>query len=750
MSRIAKISVQKFDSKDEILYDFDKSTGLQKNILSICKKVDVPESTKIYGLMHKPVGTDKDEIEHYISESNYEKIKHNDRLKVVFSLQYILERIVKYLKSDIEDEREIAFQDIYNHSLDPVFVDALEHTGIDEIILKTFVEEHLPSNFQLGILRTIVHLFSKDYIHNTSIDILSKSLSIMKISDSSNEEIRFVLSLLHKILLSPNEVFVPWKERILNEVPLNDIVVYAWHDNSPALQFMSLLLINTIIKVCKSDKKEQIIKQLNQKKTRANIYDHIIERGDLSKKMEHELYVLQTYLLNLFTEALNQKICVDKNNLFRREEFELGTEDMRRITILMDFDDTSLRNPISNISVEDLAFNNRNSTISLASLMSEDSIRSGRRRPISEHEQTGYISYLTLEALRHYKVNHHKNFYQSQIEEHLYEPGIFVTSERVIKMLTKILHIGLDPPDNKSTLYQPIVFFCSSKTPFLLELFSRTMWLLSRTRREMKASTYADYEKVMYILRKQVKMALKTRPLDFKSLTIEMNNITFQTVQDKIQSDKEQEMKNMLENHPCLQELKEKFKTPNRKHIIQQRIKCLLDGQRFIQIEDKKGSQDKKKYDVVRLQLSKNQKEFTLLDEQNKKRPQENYSIEDVTHIVIGKNCQHSNLCDTPGQAFCIIIKYEKHLQFKADDEKTAAYWTDGFLLLTKKDTAENLSSYYKQEINAMIEMDIRLQLLELQNTHIPKSPPVVPSLPAMPRPEVPPRPKDLKTSRKK
>jgi len=160
-----------------------------------------------------------------------------------------------------------------------------------------------------------------------------------------------------------------------------------------------------------------------------------------------------------------------------------------------------------------------------------------------------------------------------------------------------------------------------------------------------------------------------------------------------------------------------------------------------------RGSQDKKKY-LVRLELSKNQKEFTISDEQSKKRPQEHYLIEDVTHIVIGKNCQHSNLCDTPGQAFCIIIKYDKHLQFKADDEKTAAHWTDGFLLLTKKDTAENLSSYYKQDLNTMIEMDIRLQLIELQTYHIPKSPPIVPSLPPLPRPEVPPRPKNLKANR--
>lgn len=65
-------------------------------------------------------------------------------------------------------------------------------------------------------------------------------------------------------------------------------------------------------------------------------------------------------------------------------------------------------------------------------------------------------------------------------------------------MLAKILHIGIEP-DRVSTCYQPTVFSSSSKTPFLLELFSLTMCLLSRTRKEMKAFTINDYEKVRFI-----------------------------------------------------------------------------------------------------------------------------------------------------------------------------------------------------------------------------------------------------------
>ncbi|XP_066144082.1 engulfment and cell motility protein 2-like isoform X1 [Euwallacea fornicatus] len=736
MSKIAKISIEKFDNKEQILYDFDQTKSLQSNIKNICKKLSLPDNTKqVYGLKYLPIKNN--DQAHYISEGNFQDIKHSDCLKVVFSVTYILRRIAENLFDENEERRRIAYEDIYRNSLDPVFIDELKISGIDEMLMRVFVERQSSSGEQLGLLMTLVHLFSKNYVENTSFDLLSKTLSILKNTDTSNEEIRFALSLLQKILISSNEAFEPWKERILREVLFNDLNVYVWRDSSQPLQYVALLLINTMIKVSKGEKRSQLIKQMNIRKTRENIYNFIIMEGNFDRNMEHELYVLQTYLLSLFAEALHSKINLDDNNLFRREEFELGREDMRRITILMDFDEANAQ---SYFSVEDLAFNNRFSRISLASMRSEDASTSPRTtfsRAYSENDKVNAISHLTLEALRYYKTAHRRNFYQSQIEEQLYEPGIFSTSERVVRMLAKMLHIGLDP-DTKSTFYQPIIFYCSSKTPFFLELFSRTMWLLSRTRRDMKASTYADYEKVIYILQKQVRIALKNRPKDFKSLTTEMSSTSFQTVIQKIQNDKEMEMADMLKNHECLLQLKKKYRAINIENVLQQRLKFLLDGTQMTEILDKK-NQTK-----TFLQLSKNLKELSIFNvvSDTKHTHKASYNVDDITHIVIGKNCNHVGSCEVPGQAFSIIVKYEEVAKLKAKDDKMAGYWTDALLLLTKKATDENLSKYYEEELELLIEMDIRLQLLELQNVAIPKSAPVIPPLPQNVKPELPPKPK--------
>lgn len=72
---------------------------------------------------------------------------------------------------------------------------------------------------------------------------------------------------------------------------------YIWRDDGTSLQYGILLLINTIIRLCKGEQKLQFIKEMNLKQNRDNIYKHIISRNDLDRNTEHELYVLQTYIL---------------------------------------------------------------------------------------------------------------------------------------------------------------------------------------------------------------------------------------------------------------------------------------------------------------------------------------------------------------------------------------------------------------------------------------------------------------------
>ncbi|VEN45658.1 unnamed protein product [Callosobruchus maculatus] len=448
----------------------------------------------------------------------------------------------------------------------------------------------------------------------------------------------------------------------------------------------------------------------------------------------------------LYREALETDINLNDNNLFNREDFELSADDVKRLTILMDFGEAD-RCLYAAHSTESILPISPTERVSIASIVSgksfSSSYRSSGRSNMDQEFQCGTISYLTLEALRHYQKNFSKTFHQSQVEEKVYEPGIFVTSERIMKMVAKLLHIGVDSPDPKSTMYQPIVFNCSSKAPFLLELFSRSMWLLSRTRREMKVSTITDYPKVMQVLEKQLQMVLSRRPKDFERLTAYMTEITFEEVLAKWQEEKDQEFVDLQNNNASIIELKESLSKENEQYVIHQRINVLKVGQVFPKVTEKKTG----KYIFV--QLSRNEKELFIFDIKNSKYTeqmslQDKISIGDITHIATGLNCKHVRLCKSPYLAFSLIINSEKYVNFIADDEKMACYWTDAFHILTN---TPRRSTYYQEELDTIVEMDVRLKLLELQNVVIPKVPPPVPP-PPIEKPSVTPRTKILSNNR--
>ncbi|XP_074033990.1 engulfment and cell motility protein 2 [Leptinotarsa decemlineata] len=756
VSNIAKISVEKHESKEQFLYDLDKNMPLCELVKDICKRSGLPVST-VYGLKLIQIKNDpvNPVIDSYVSEKNLKNIQHNDCLKIVFSIDYLLrDRIIPHIDETGSLEREICYEALNKLCYDPVFIEELVESENHHKLIKTFVnDEELKENELKALLATICHLFQKGFITDTSHNFLQKTIKIIKkdVDNDSRDHVKYALAILHKILIQKDPTFLKWK--IIKEVPITCITPYFLNRSAVGkrLQYGALLLINTIIRLCKGDQKKQLIKEMNLAKNRENIYKYIIEPGELDKDMQHELYVIQTYLLSLYDEAMKSEVSLTDNNVFKREEFELEESDIKRVTVLMDFDEVDISNKSS--TVETMLAYSQPERWSLASLMSDKSQSSrkssfaysskSRNASIYLDYEMSSISYLTLEALRHFKSTHKKNFYQSQIEEKVYEPGIFVTSERVVKMLAKLLDIGLDPPDSKSVFYQPIVFNTSPRQPFFLELFSRTMWLLSKTRREMKVSTIEDYSKVMNVLQKQVKIVLTKRPMTIKILTDEIKEINFTTVSEHWQKEKEEELKYFLENNQSIQELREKFNDKNESYVVENRKNIIKKGDFFPNVYEKKTSGS------MFVELSKNEKELLLyhvIDEKTQsKELREKVKLAEITHVATGLNCKHIHLCKSPLLAFSILINYtEKQWHFIAKDECTACYWIDAFHILTGNPKRSNR---YKKELEELVEMDLRLKIIELQNISIPKNPP---PLPPLPKPLVPPKPPALSEHLKK
>ncbi|KAJ8954982.1 hypothetical protein NQ318_000413 [Aromia moschata] len=716
MSNIAKISVEKHESKEQFLYDLDKTKTLCELVRDICKEAGIPES-RVYGL--KLIQTKENPfVNTYISEKTYKDIQHSDCLKIAFSIEYLLNmRILPHINEDQSNiEKAIAVDDLLKLSVDPVFIDEIVKNESYKKFIDVYIKGQSKDNELLALLITICHLFQKGCIKDTSQNILKKTISIVKNPGNTIEHIKYALSILHKILVLREMVFIPWKEEIIRGVPITELTPYIWSENSKSVQYGILLLINTIIRLCKGDKKLQLIKEMNLRQNRDNIYKYVILPGNLDRNTEHELYVLQTYLLSLYKEALNSEVSLDDSNLVTREEFELCEEDVRRLTVLMDFDETD-NYPNRSISTENLLMYkyNLDERLSLASILSDKSQSLSRKsstlsmRKTSETIIDDYkINYLTLEALRHYKKNHYKIFYQSQIEERIYEPGIFVTSERVIKMLAKLLHINVDPPDSKSVSYQPIIFNCSLKNALHFGIIRPN-------------------NVVMHALEKQVKMVLEKRPIDFKELTEEMTEVNFDVVMKQWQKEKDDELKNAPKNAPVHPRTEKDFLVQNEENLYNNRINCLKRGGNF----------PKKTQGTFFAQLSKNERELHIYDVKNPKTNDMN--MQQKNNYIRYNSCSYrKELCTMSSLAFSIIINHsENQVNFIAKDEKTACYWTDAFHLLTGNNSR---SDYYKRELDDLVEMDVMLQILELQNVRIPKHAPPIPPPPLEVKPPVPPK----------
>ncbi|CAH1958933.1 unnamed protein product [Acanthoscelides obtectus] len=122
---VAKISVEKHESKEQFLYDLDKNKSLCEVVKDVCKKSGLPESP-VYGL--KLIQTKDSDVNMYISDNSLKDVKHMDCLKIVFSIDYLLEkRILPYITSDDDSmERDICFEDLRKLATDQVFIEKLD------------------------------------------------------------------------------------------------------------------------------------------------------------------------------------------------------------------------------------------------------------------------------------------------------------------------------------------------------------------------------------------------------------------------------------------------------------------------------------------------------------------------------------------------------------------------------------------------------------------------------------------------
>ncbi|RZC38045.1 hypothetical protein BDFB_012498 [Asbolus verrucosus] len=215
---------------------------------------------------------------HEIDMNNFKTIKDGYFLQLVYSLTYYAKRIFDH----IDDEYKVkSFEDLYDLSVDPEFIKEIVRTEKHLILIDHFTKKELAENEATACLIAIVHLFQKGYISEISPEFLEKIISICK-NATHDELVKYALSVTHKTI---------------KKVSITDLVPFIRKKTSQDLQYGALLVINAIVRCCKGEKRQQLIKEINLKQNRETISQYIIAANNVDKPMARELYIYQTFLL---------------------------------------------------------------------------------------------------------------------------------------------------------------------------------------------------------------------------------------------------------------------------------------------------------------------------------------------------------------------------------------------------------------------------------------------------------------------
>eukprot|EP00045_Choanoeca_perplexa_P009553 m.92457 g.92457 ORF g.92457 m.92457 type:complete len:721 (+) comp14946_c0_seq1:167-2329(+) len=348
---------------------------------------------------------------------------------------------------------------------------------------------------------------------------------------------------------------------------------------------------------------------------------------------------------------------------------------------------------------------------------------------------------LTLDALSEF-VDIDQQEYEKLVMEQDSRPEgyacpVVKMAQSVLTVLLDLLDAGKEP--KKDGKFVPVLY---DKPNAFYQVFVKAMQLAARTWREMEART-ADFDKVVHMVRQQLKQVMgddKNIPIyldDFEKALSESSYAKM--LKDQENEEKEVEGRQMQAEPVTL--LKRKLHEEMKALVQEQRLAHMATGCWFTPWVKGKPKKDLKFFAM----LSQNHKTLKWGDPVGK---------DDMVHPNFS-SLQHS--CDTVDfkvlytgedvpevaqsrrkddtvvkQTFAVLGAGmdTDHVIFQASLREVAAMWIDGIRSLMDEEMKENETL---KEINSLLNLEVRLSLLNLHGIELPRD-----------KPEVPPPPSDF------
>lgn len=508
------VSVAVEVASEKHLRKLNQNEPLSEIVHSLCIEFNLSKDSGMYALqlMEQDTGVNK-----YVTEENRGEIKNGSILRLVLSPSEMVKQIIVRLGSEVSDidGKLWALSKLSTLSGDPVFAKAFitidGYKIIKEIILN-IAEAH--SNITYS-LRSFIWL-----MHYQLVPTIEDEF-VRRLIDFVNSEQHLPVELIKCSLVILEKVVQRKEHTMMTQIDVPDLIQHLWNRENPIIQEKALGLINALAQGPDSLK---ILGSMASKQTRDTIQKNIL-CNDINPSMAHELYVYQSLILGLLEDRLTSMIDPSgtdaKYILELNSILESATEDMQNMKGSV-FSLTEDSRPVTLVDkylpavMINKAFVNENFVCSTPQPMKAIKKASYNRSkstptPSSDTKKlpkshslmidfssnsSVLICRFTLECMLHFARRYRRTFVRVVLEEEALSRSFPSTCECLVRLLSDLLGVGKSPKHD-GKLYQPMVFTASSDCPFMEELFCHVALLLGRTRREMRARTPSDQEKVI-------------------------------------------------------------------------------------------------------------------------------------------------------------------------------------------------------------------------------------------------------------
>ncbi|TRY86606.1 hypothetical protein DNTS_018586 [Danionella cerebrum] len=495
-------------------------------------------------------------------------------------------------------------------------------------------------------------------------------------------------------------------QRVCEEISVSQLIAHLQESNQE-IQTYTVALINALFLKTPEERRQDMASSLAQRHLRSIILNHIIRGArPIKPELAHQLYVLQVLSFNLLEERMMTRM--DPSD---QTQAQLVV-DLRRLALDGD-SDGERRKPVCARDYKILGFSNPgNPAVDLAQTPPGMLALDNMLYLAKVHQDT----YLRLLA-------------DSSAREEKHECPFARCSIELTRMLCEILQVG-ELPNEGCNDFHPMFFTHENCWE---EFYCISIQLLYRTWREMRA-TAEDFSKVMSVVREQISRALLMKPLTLDQLKMKFSSLGYSEILRLRQSER------MSQDDCCsapIIELRERIQPEILELIKQQRLNRLCDGGCFRKLGNRRRQE---KFWFCRLSLNHKVLHYGDVDES----PQgevpfemltDKISVSDMKALLTGKDCPHMKEKSALKQnkdvlelAFSLLYDPDESLNFVAPNKYEFSIWTDGLSVLIGKELCSDLT---RSDLETLMNMEMKLRLLDLENISIPEAPPPVPKEPS-------------------